>query len=73
LANVKRLRITIDEDLDQLLERMAQEQRTSKAALIRRFVRDQVAAPAPIEQDAIWELVGISDVEPEPVDDLVYR
>lgn len=71
--NVKRLKIMIDEDLDQILERMAQEQRTSKAALIRRSVRDRVAAPAPIGQDAIWELVGISDVEPEPVDDLVYR
>ena len=72
MANVKRLQIMIDEDLDQILERMAQEQGTSKAALIRRFVRDRVANPAPIEQDAIWELVGISDAEPEPVDDVVY-
>jgi hypothetical protein len=73
MAHVKRLQIMIDEDLDQILERMAQEQRTSKAALIRRFVRDRVAAPPPIEKDAIWELVSIADVEPESVDDVVYR
>jgi hypothetical protein len=73
MGGVKRLQIMIEEDLDQILERMAQEQRTSKAALIRRFVRERVAAPPPIEKDAIWELVGISEVEPEPVDDVVYR
>jgi hypothetical protein len=73
MASVKRLQIMIDEDLDQILERMAQDQRTSKAALIRRFVRDRVTAPPPIEEDAIWELVGLADVEPGSVDDVVYR
>jgi hypothetical protein len=74
MADVKRLQITIDEDLDQILERMARDEHTSKAALIRRFVRERVAAP-PVERNAIWEMVGSVDIEPVPgetIDDVVY-
>jgi hypothetical protein len=70
---VKRLQIMIDEDLDRILERMAVREHTSKAALIRRFVRERVAAPPPIEEDSIFRMIGSVDVEPEPVDDVVYR
>ena len=62
----------IDEDLDQILERMALDQGTSKAALIRRFVRERVAPLPPIEEDPLWELVGDISVEPASVDDVVY-
>ncbi len=76
MASVKRLQIMIDEDLDAILERMAREERTSKAALIRRFVRERVQPLPPIEQDAIWELVGLAgDIEMkegETIDDVVY-
>ena len=41
----------IDEDLDRILERMALDQGTSKAALIRRFVRERVAPLPPIGED----------------------
>jgi hypothetical protein len=69
---VKRLQIMIDEDLDQILERMALDEGTSKAALIRRFVRERVAPLPPIEEDPLWELVGDISVEPASVDDVVY-
>ena len=73
MASVKRLQIMIDEDLDRILERLALEEHTSKAALIRRFVRERVAPTPPIEEDAIFGMVGVDDYEPEPVDDVVYR
>ena len=63
----------IDEDLDQILERMALEERTSKAALIRRFVRERVASLPPIEGDPIFGMVGVDAFDPGPVDDIVYR
>jgi Ribbon-helix-helix protein, copG family len=69
---VKRLQIMIDEDLDQILERMALDEGTSKAALIRRFVRERVAPLPPIKEDPLWELVGDISVEPASVDDVVY-
>jgi hypothetical protein len=69
---VKRLQIMIDEDLDQILERMARAEHTSKAALIRRFVRERVQPLPPIEHDALWSMVGVDDVEPAAVDDVVY-
>jgi hypothetical protein len=62
----------IDEDLDQILERMALDEGTSKAALIRRFVRERVSPLPPIEEDPLWEMVGDISVEPASVDDVVY-
>ena len=69
---MKRLQIMIDEDLDQILERMALDEGTSKAALIRRFVRERVSPLPPIEEDPLWEMVGDLDFEPASVDDVVY-
>ena len=73
MAAVKRLQIMIDEDLDGILQRMARQERTSKAALIRRFVRERVQPLPPIQDDPIWAMVDDVDVESEPVDDVVYR
>lgn len=75
MPGVKRLQIMIDEDLDQILERMALEESTSKAALIRRFVRERVAPLPPIREDPLWEIVGADDYDPgtESIDDVVYR
>lgn len=75
MSDVKRLQIMIDEDLDTILERMARDEGTSKAALIRRFVRERVAPFPPLERDPIWEMLGAVDVEPVPgetIDDVVY-
>ena len=65
----------IDEDLDAVLGRMALEEGTSKAALIRRFVRERVAPMPTIEDDPLWGLVGmvaLEGYESQPVDDVVY-
>jgi hypothetical protein len=71
---MRRLQIMIDEDLDDALGRQARLEKTSKAALIRRFVRDRVTQLPPIEDDPLWELVGIAeDAEPvEDIDDYLY-
>lgn len=75
MSDVKRLQIMIDEDLDAILERMARDEGTSKAALIRRFVRERVEPLPPVEQDSIWAMVGSVDIDPVPgetIDDVVY-
>ena len=63
----------IDEDLDAALDRMALKEGTSKAALIRRFVRERVKPLPPLEEDPLWQMVGADDVEPADIDDVVYR
>lgn len=70
---VKRLQIMIDEDLDEALERQAQAEGASKAALIRRFVRSNVTFPPVLEDDPLGRWAGGDAFDPEPVDDVVYR
>lgn len=49
----------IDEDLDEALERLAAQEGTSKAALIRQYVRERLKPLPGLEQDPIWGLVGL--------------
>ncbi len=70
MMSVKRLQIMIEEDLDAALERQARAERCSKAALIRRYVRERLRPLPPIEEDPLWELVGIAGEDVEPVDDI---
>ncbi|MFN2446106.1 MAG: CopG family transcriptional regulator [Vicinamibacterales bacterium] len=63
----------IDQDLDDALERQARVERTSKAALIRRYVRERLNARPPLEADPVWRMVGAADLAPDAVDDVVYR
>ena len=70
---MKRLQIMIDEDLDAELERLAMREGTSKAALIRRFVRERIRPLPPLSADPIGRMTGIDDFAPAPVDDVVYR
>ncbi len=72
-SHVKRLQIMIDEDLDEALERQARLESTSKAALIRRFVRLHLAALPPLDDDPLGEMIGRDAFEPDSVDDVVYR
>jgi Ribbon-helix-helix protein, copG family len=75
MNSVKRLQILIDEDLDEALERQAREEKTSKAALIRRYVRERIKPLPPIEEDPLWAWVGGGKGEPHDsasVDDVVY-
>jgi len=65
----------IDEDLDLALGRQAALERTSKAALIRRYVRERLLPLPPIEDDPLWEMVGMAEGAPDDsasIDDVVY-
>ncbi len=74
VVGMKRLQIMIEPEIDAALDRLARKERTSKAALIRRFVREHVKPLPPIEEDPIWEMVGMAgpDVEPFDHDDVLY-
>ncbi len=72
---MKRLQIMIEEELDAALEVRAREEGTSKAALIRRYVRDRLDRLPSIKDDPIWEMVGVEEGSPDDsasVDDVVY-
>jgi hypothetical protein len=72
---VKRLQIMIEEDLDGALELQAREERTSKAALIRRYVRERLGSNAfpPLQEDPLWKFVGGSHAESvDDIDDFLY-
>ena len=71
---MKRLQIMIDEDLDLFLERQARREGVSKAALIRRYVRERLGGLPPLEEDPLWEMAGAAaDVEPVvDIDEVVY-
>jgi hypothetical protein len=70
---MKRLQITIEADLDATLGRAARSEGTSKAALIRRIVREHLGLLPPHESDPIRQMAGVDEFDPEPVDDVVYR
>ena len=73
--NVKRLQIMIEEELNAALGRQAAEEGVSKAALIRRYVHERLRPLPPIEEDPLWELVGMEKGNPDDsasVDDVVY-
>lgn len=70
---MKRLQILIDEDLDEALERQARVEDTSKAALIRRYVREALVPLPPPEADPLLRLAGTLAFEPADVDEVVYR
>jgi hypothetical protein len=70
---MKRLQVLIEEDLDAVLAREASREGTSKAALIRKFVRERLKVLPPPESDPLWQMTGVDDYEPDAVDDVVYR
>ena len=72
---MKRLQIMIEEELDEALASQAAEEGVSKAALIRRYVGERLRPLPPIEEDPIWDLVGMVKGSPDDsvsVDDVVY-
>jgi len=71
---MKRLQIMIEEDLDDSLARLARERGTSKAALIRQFVRAAISDLPPLEQDPLSAMAGADCYGPgDSTDDVVYR
>lgn len=71
---MKRLQISLEPELDDALGAEARNRGVSKAALIRRWIRERVTELPPIEDDPLWELVAAAgaDVEPEEIDEIVY-
>ena len=74
---MRRFQILLDDELDEALERQAAQESVSKAELLRRYARERLAPLPPIQEDPLWEMVGIDDDpeddgEPVDVDDIVY-
>ena len=59
MASVKRLQIMIEEDLDAALGVQAAREGVSKAALIRRYVGERLRVRPPLEEDPLWDIVGM--------------
>lgn len=70
---MKRLQIMIEEDLDAELEREASARGTSKAALIRSYVRERLSPLPPLSADPLGRMAGTDDFPPAAVDEVVYR
>lgn len=72
---VKRLQIMIEEELDAALGRQAAAEGVSKAALIRRYVGERLRPLPPLEDDPLWEIVGMDEGRPDDsmsVNEVVY-
>jgi hypothetical protein len=70
-STVRRLQISIDEELDDFLAAEAARRGTSKAALIREYVREHAGADGR-EPDPLAEFIGAIDAEPGDIDEVVY-
>ena len=69
--HMKRLQISIEEELDEALAIEAARRKTSKAALIRQFVREQLGGRASA-RDPMAALIGDIDDEAGDIDEVVY-
>lgn len=58
MTRMKRLQISIEPELDDAVERRAEEEGLSKAEVIRRCVRERVKPLPPIEEDPFFKLRG---------------
>lgn len=63
----------IEEELDAALERAAVEAGTSKAALIRLYVRERLKPLPPMSADPIGRMTGADAFERAAIDDVVCR
>jgi hypothetical protein len=70
---MKRLQIMIEDDLDDAVHAVAIAEHTSKAAVIRRLVRQALPPLPPPDDDPLMRMVGIDDFEPvEHIDAYLY-
>ena len=68
--DMKRLQISIEEDMDEALAIEASRRKTSKAALIREFVRERLGDRA--AKDPMSGLIGDIDEAAGDIDEVVY-
>ena len=54
---MKRLQISIEPELDEAVERRAEEEGLSKAEVIRRCVRERVKPLPPLEEDPLYKMM----------------
>jgi hypothetical protein len=74
---MRRFQMMIDEELDEALGRQAAAEGVSKAELLRRYARERIKPLPPLEEDPLWELVGMIKEGGAPddsmrVDEVVY-
>jgi hypothetical protein len=77
MARMKRLQISIEPELDEAVERRAEEEGLSKAEVIRRCVREEIRPLPPIEEDPLFKLFmdPVPDGDPNSsltINDVVY-
>lgn len=75
MARMKRLQISIEPELDAAVERRADEEGLSKAAVIRRCVREEVRPLPPIEEDPLFKMFGTVSSDPDDtrtIDEVLY-
>lgn len=71
MTSVKRLQIMIEEDLDALLGLQARAEGCSKAALVRRYVRERLNIPT--GNDPLRGMAGAYPGRPaDDIDEVVY-
>jgi ribbon-helix-helix CopG family protein len=75
VARMKRLQISIEPELDEAVERYAEEQGLSKAEVIRRCVREEIRPLPPLEEDPFFKLCGTVVGDPDSsmtINEVVY-
>lgn len=70
---MKRLQIMIDNELEEALDSRSAEEGMSKAALIRRFVRNELQPLPSLDDGPLSLMVGVDDFESSSIEDVVYR
>lgn len=72
---MKRLQISIEPELDEAVERRAEEEGLSKAEVIRRCVREEIRPLPSIEEDPLFKMFGTVSSDPDDnrtIDEVVY-
>ncbi|MCC6221885.1 MAG: ribbon-helix-helix protein, CopG family [Thermoleophilia bacterium] len=72
---LRRVQLVLDRELDDALAREARRAGISKSELARRILRERLEPVPPLEDDPLWELVGIvagASNDSARVDDVVY-
>jgi hypothetical protein len=65
MVRMRRIQIVMTPELDDWLAREARARGLSKSALVRECVRRESRPLPPPGEDAIWELVGIGEGQPD--------